>query len=333
MRKHAWMLTGALAILPLAVSNAAEPPAPEKADSAKQEQAPAQEKAQEKVEVAQQKAECKQEEQQKGTGEKTSAAVCAIKAIFRSRIRRTKESEAVDMTVGSPPMQTDDTDTPGPNNWEINLGLAGELAGSERTFEAPTVDVNYGVGDTLQFSYEVPYVWARQEQTDVLGGTHLIDVHGVGDSTFGVKYRFYDNKDTGLSFAIAPELEFRTPGANRAVSEGATTFRLPVIMTKEFEHSSIGANLGVEVSSGEQRYFATLGVGRRLTDNVAIMGEIVGINLNATDEKHVLLNFGLRRKIDDTQTISGSLGHDVYAGGDQREHTYFTLAYQKLFGK
>jgi hypothetical protein len=27
------------------------------------------------------------------------------------------------------------------------------------------------------------------------------------------------------------------------------------------------------------------------------------------------------------------LGRDVHAGGDQREQTYFTFAYQKIFGK
>jgi hypothetical protein len=332
MKKPAWMLTGVLALVPIAMATAAEPPVSGKAASAEQKQTPAQEDAQEEAEVAQKKSECKQDEQQKGAGEKTSAVVCAIKVMFRSRIRRTKESEPVDMTVGSPPMQTDDTDTPGPHNLEINIGVDGDLAGRERSIEAPNIDINYGIGDTVQLTYSVPYIWARQEESDASGTTHIVGEHGVGDSTVGMKYRFYDNKDTGLSFAIYPQVEFRTPGGKRAVSEG-TSFHLPVIVTKEFEHFSIGGNLGVDISSGSERYFASVGVGKRLTENVALLAEIAGNNLNATDEKHVLLNVGLRRKIDDTQSISGSLGHDVYAGGDQREHTYFNVAYQKLFGK
>ncbi len=315
MKTHAWMLFLAVALPLPSVAGAAE-------DVAQTANA-----------VAQQKNDCKQEEQQKGAGEINSAVVCAIKVMFQSRIRRRKDTEPVEMTVGSPPLQTEDTDTPGPNNWEINIGLDSELAGSERTLEAPTLDVNYGVGERLQFTYGVPYVWAKHEQADPSGAMRIVDEHGVGDSTFGVKYRFYDNKDTGLSFAIYPQLEFRTPGANPAVSDHATSFRLPLAVTKEFEQFSIGANIGIDVSAGERRYFASFGAGRRLTDHVAVMGEIVGTNLNATDEKHVLLNFGIRRKISDTQSLSASLGRDVYSGGDERERTYFTLSYQKLFGK
>lgn len=279
------------------------------------------------------KEECKQEEQQKGTGEKTSAVKCAIKVIFQNRIRRRKDTEPVEMTVGSPPMQTDDTETPGPNNWEINLVAIGELSGGEHHVEAPLFDVNYGRGDTLQFKYEVPYVFARQEQPASGGDSELVSARGVGDSIFGVKYRFYDNNDTGLSFAIYPQIQFRTPGGKRSVSDNRTVLILPVIMTREFEHSSITANIGLEASSDERRYFASFGVGRRLSDHVALLAEIAGTDLNAADEKRVLLNVGLRRKITDTQSISGSLGHDIFAGSDQHGQTYFSIAYQKLFGK
>ena len=283
--------------------------------------------------VAQEKNDCKQQEQQKGTGEKTSAVVCAVKLIFQSRIRRRKDAEPVEMTVGSPPMQSDDTETPGPNNWEINLAMHADLAGRERRIELPLFDVNYGLGETLQFKYEVPYVFARQPQPDAGGPVRPADVHGVSDSIFGVKYRFYDDRDAGLSLAIYPQVEFKTPGAGSSASEGPTSLILPVIVTREFEHASITANAGLETSAGEHRYFASFGVGRRLTDHIALLAEIVGTNLNVADEKHVLLNFGVRRKISDTQSLSAALGRDVYAGGDQREHTYFTFAYQKLFGK
>lgn len=308
MKTFTWMLGLGLTLTPLAATCAADTAAQDKDD-------------------------CKQQEQQSGVGKKTSAVVCAVKVIFQSRIRKRDDSEPVEMTVGSPPMQTDDTDTPGPNNWEANLVMHADLAGSERRIEAPTLDVNYGLGDTLQFSYEVPYVFARQPQSDMGGAARLVNANGIGDSNFGVKYRFYDDKDAGLSFAVAPQVEFRTPGAGSSVSEGATSFILPVIVTQEFEHASITANAGFETSAGEHRYFASVGIGRRLTDRMAFLAEIVGTSLNAADEKHALLNFGIRRKISDTQSISAAVGRDVYAGGNQPEQTYLTFAYQKLFGK
>ena len=93
MKTYTWILgiALALALAPLAVARAVDT-------------------------VAQEKNDCKQQEQQKGTGEKTSPVVCAVKLIFQSRIRRRKDTEPVEMTVGSPPMQSDDTETPGPNN-------------------------------------------------------------------------------------------------------------------------------------------------------------------------------------------------------------------------
>jgi len=274
---------------------------------------------------------CKRQEQREGKGDKTSALICAVKVMFQNRIRRKSDTEPVEMIVGSPPMQTDDTDTPGAGNWEINFVVHGDLAGREHRIEGPVFDINYGVGDRLQFTYELPYVWQAELQSASLGD-RLVQARGVGDSTLGVKYRFYDSQDTGLSFAFYPQIEFRTPGGNRDVSEGATALVVPLIMTREFEHGSIGAQVGAEMTAHDHRYFASFGAGKRASRNVALMAEIAGTDLNASDEKRVLLNFGVRRKLNATQTFSAALGRDIYAGGDQRRNSYVSFAYQKQFG-
>ena len=284
------------------------------------------------TDAASDREDCKQEEREAGVGEKTSAVTCAIKSIFQTRIRHKKETEPVEMTVGPPPMRLDDSDTPGPNNWELNVALNTQHAGGERRTELPSLDINYGIGDTLQVNYTVPYVFARQEEGQA-GAMHLVSESGFGDSEFGLKYRFYDDKESGLSFAVAPALQFRTPDANRAISEGRTVLELPVIMTREFSTASITANAGVEASSEERRYFAGFGVGRRLSAHLALLGEVVGTDLNAADEKRVLFNVGLRWKLTDSQALLAALVRDVYAGGDQHTQTYFTFVYQKPFGE
>jgi len=283
------------------------------------------------TEAASDREECKQQEREAGVGEKTGAVACAIKSIFQTRIRRKKETDPVEMTVGPPPMRLDDSDTPGPNNWELNVALTTQRGGAERHTELPSLDINYGIGDTLQVNYTVPYVFARQEEEQA-GAMRLVNGNGFGDSEFGLKYRFYDDKDSGLSFAIAPALQFQTPGANRAISGGRTVLEMPLIMTREFSTASITANAGVEASSEQRRYFAGFGVGTRLSAHLALLGEVVGTDLNATDEKRVLFNVGLRWKLTETQSLSAALGRDVYAGGDQHAQTYFTCVYQKLFG-
>ena len=211
---------------------------------------------------------------------------------------------------------------------EINPACTPNSA-RRRTASAPTIDIN-AAGDTLQLAHEVPYAFVKVDD-GATGGTQT--ANGFGDSIIGAKYRFYDNKDTGLSFAIYPQLEFRTPGASKLVSESSTGFILPVMMTKEFEHFAIGANLGAEFSGGDQRLFASFGTGWRLTDRTALLAEIAGTDLNDPTEKRVLLNLGFRNKISETLSFCGSLGRDVFAGGGQARQTYVTFAWQMDVGK
>jgi hypothetical protein len=324
MNTQAWTLGALFALIPFANAGAADNAAQKPTAQRPADDKPADD-TQQQVEA------CKQ--QQRAEGEKTevkTAIKCAVKVAFQSRIRRKKEEEPVEMTVGAPPMITDDTDTPGEGNWEINLGLHSEFGGGEHRIEAPTIDINRGFGDTLQLTYEVPYAFVKAND-GATGGSRT--ANGFGDSILGAKYRFYDNNDTGLSFAIYPQLELRTPGASKLVSENASGFILPLMMTREFEHFAIGANLGAEFSGGDQRLFASFGTGRRLTDRTALLAEIAGTNLNDPDEKRVLLNVGFRHKISETQSFSGSLGRDVFAGGGQAKQTYITFAWQMDVGK
>ncbi|MEO6138871.1 MAG: transporter [Luteimonas sp.] len=287
----------------------------------------------EKSPIAQEKDACEKQEQRQGTSAPASAVKCVVKVVFQSRIRRRKDEEPVEMTAGSPPLQTEDTETPGAGNLEVNLVAQGESGGGEHRYALPLLDVNYGVGDTLQFSYSIPYAFVRQAGTDASGAEEFTSAHGIGDSSLGLKYRFYDNNETGISWAIEPQVEFRTPGAKRAVSEGSTAFVFPVVVTREYANASLTANAGIAASAGQQRYFGSFALGMRISDKVALLGEIAGNNLNASDEKRVLLDFGVRRKISGSQSISAALGRDIHAGGDQNKQVYFALAYQRIFGK
>ena len=232
------------------------------------------------------------------------------------------------MTVGSPPMHVDDTDTPGDRTWEVNIGMEAEWASGEHVIDGPIADINYGIGDRMQLTYEVPYVWRRDDGDD---DEDAVRAQGVGDSSFGLKYRFYDNEDRGVSLAVYPQVRVRTPGADRAVSEGGTSFTLPLLLVSEFEHFSISAQAGVEVSSDEHRWFTGAGVGWRFSDRTALMSEIVGEDLNSS-ERRWQAGFGLRHKLREGRSLSASLGRDVSAGEGEGLHNHFALAYSMEFG-
>lgn len=271
---------------------------------------------------------CRKQEREQGAGEIAAKVKCAVKTVFQSRVRRKSDEEPVEMTVGSPPMQTEDTDTPGDGNWEVNLGLEAEWSRGDRRVEAPTLDLNYGVGERIQLTYEVPYVFLRDDGDD---DEPQVREQGVGDSGIGLKYRFYDNEERGLSLALYPQLRFHTPGANRAVSEGGTTFSLPLVMVSEFEHCSVSADLGIEVGSGERRWFGGAGIGWRFDDRTALMAELAGNDLNS-NERTWTAGFGLRRKIDDKHTLSASIGRDVVVGDGESRQNHFAAAWQMEFG-
>jgi hypothetical protein len=271
---------------------------------------------------------CRQEQRAQGDGELAAKATCAVKALFQSRIRRRGKEEPVEMTVGSPPMQSEDSDTPGDGNWEINLALGADWNGDGHALEFPVADVNYGIGDRIQLTMELPYVSLHQDAAD---GLPASGAHGVGDTTLGMKYRFYDNEDRGISMAVYPQWRVRAPFTDSDVSEGPA-FVLPLILVSEFESFSLTANAGVEFADGERRSFASIGAGRRLTPEVALLGELAGTDLNGGEDRRIAFNVGLRRKLSDTQSLSMAIGRDVSTGGAPREN-HLVLNYQRLFGE
>jgi hypothetical protein len=251
-------------------------------------------------------------------------------------------AEPVEMLVGSPPMVSDDTGTPGNSIWEINVVVAGDISEDSKAFELPLIDINYGVGDRLQLKYEVPYLVTRDVRLDEKGERTTEQASGLSSSKVGVKYRFYDNDQAGLSLAVYPQVEFRTPGSKLegepdeggegGVAEEGVTHALPILLTKEFQHASITANLGAERTAEDNLgVAASFGVGTRLTDGLAVMGEIAGQNLNRADERRILLNVGFRLKLSAKQAFVGSVGHDIQDGADGQKHLNMSLAYQHFF--
>jgi hypothetical protein len=255
---------------------------------------------------------------------------------LRRRIKFRPAEDAVDMTVESPPMMSDDTGTPGDRNMELNFSASAQLSHDRKLFDLPRIDVNYGLGENLQLKYEVPWEIERRIEKDAVGNDTRVHAHGLGDSTVGVKYRFYDDDASQLSLAVYPQVEFRTPGGKSeedgGVASGLTTWSLPLLFTKEFERLAVTANAGVEKATGEGvRAFGSAGCGTRLSPRLALLGELVGQDLNSSDARRILLNVGFRYKVDQHQAFGAAIGRDLHAG-DGEKQTYVTFSYQRYFG-
>ena len=261
---------------------------------------------------------------------------------FASSAGFAEDSDPVEMTVGSPPMVSDDTGTPGPKNWEINAIFDAALSKDSKSYEIPMMDINYGIGEKAQLTYAVPYVFTKDTGVDDAGDEEVLRARGLANSEFGVKYRFYDNEKDGLSLAVNPKIEFRTPGSKLAgsaeeggdggVAEKGTTYALPFLLTKEFGKFSVTANVAGEKSSEDTRIetSASLGAGTRLTNKLAILLEIAGSDLNTAEEKRVLMNLGLKFKLSDKHAVVFAAGRDINSPSDTQKYSYLTLAYQRF---
>jgi hypothetical protein len=126
-----------------------------------------------------------------------------------------------------PPFLTNDPGTPGNANWEINLGSMQTVSRGAGTYQIPQIDLNFGLGDRIQLTYEVPYI--------VQTSTGEALETGWGNAYPGVKWRFFDQgEDGGWQISTFPQIE--TGGSVLAREKGIATpgprFLVPVEVSK-----------------------------------------------------------------------------------------------------
>ncbi len=100
---------------------------------------------------------------------------------------------------GGPPFLTNDPGTPGSGNWEINLGSMQSVARGGSAYQVPQLDINLGLGDRIQLTYEIPYALQAS------AGQPLHN--GWGNAFSGVKWRFLDQGEQGWQLSTFPQME------------------------------------------------------------------------------------------------------------------------------
>jgi len=152
---------------------------------------------------------------------------------------------------GGPPFITDDPGTPGDGNWEINVALIAERHPDERIFNAPILDINYGLGPRIQLKYQVPYL--------VVGTNDGPTRSGLGKSLAGVKWRFYESDEKGLEISTYPQFEFNNPTSSleRGLVDRGVRFFLPIEATKKVGPFEINPEAGYWFASDRGAAWAT----------------------------------------------------------------------------
>ena len=161
---------------------------------------------------------------------------------------------------GGPPYYTNDPGTPGHLNWEINLGYMPFFYSDQSVSHIPDVDINFGVGDRIQLTYE--NAWLRVQEP--LSATKF----GLGQSNPGVKWRFYDAGESGLSISVFPQLFLNNPddSVRRGITPVSDSFLLPFEFSRKLGPVDVDYEIGYQfVRKGPDGWITGLVVGHDFT--------------------------------------------------------------------
>jgi hypothetical protein len=169
---------------------------------------------------------------------------------------------------GGPPYYTNDPGTPGNRQWEINLGYMPFFFEGQSVSHTPDVDINYGAGDRVQLTYEDAWLRVRNLPAPAK--------YGMGQDQLGLKWRFYDTGEEGMSFSVFPQLSVNNP--NHAVQRGITPPGASLILPLEFSGKVGPVHVNVEagynlVHLGPDGWLTGLVVGRDITKKLELDAE------------------------------------------------------------
>jgi len=117
-----------------------------------------------------------------------------------------------------PPFVTDDPEPVDYQHWEFYLFANGDHASGGSAINGPAAELNYGVLPDTQLHLVVPALTISPDNGP--------SATGLGDTEFGIKYRFVHESDTWPQIGIFPMAELPTGDSDRSLGNGRTWFRL-----------------------------------------------------------------------------------------------------------
>ena len=218
-----------------------------------------------------------------------------------------------------PPFLTDDPEPVDYQHWEAYIFANGDHAGGSYTINGPAMELNYGVLPDTQLHLVVPMT--------TVGGSGMPTVSGLGDTEFGIKYRFVQETNGWPQIGIFPMVELPTGEASRGLGNGRAWFRLPLWLQKSFgPWTTYGGGGAVLNSAPGQRNYAFGGwlVQRSFGEHLTLGGELFAQDqATAGDRGFAALNFGGSYNVNEHFSLLFSAGHSI--AGDQHTLWYFGL--------
>jgi len=191
-----------------------------------------------------------------------------------------------------PPFLTNDPGTPGNANWEINLGSMQTISRGVSSYEVPQIDLNFGLGDRIQLTYEVPYVLQSS------GGQPVQS--GWSNGYPGLKWRFLDEGEDGWQMSTFPQVE--TGASMRARQKGIAApgprYLLPLEVTKKIGPFDVDFEAGYYLAGhGPRERILGFVAGRPVTKQLELDVEIYDDRADDAAPHSTTLDLGGRYKL------------------------------------
>lgn len=228
------------------------------------------------------------------------------------------------LAQGGPPFLTDDPGTPGPGNWEINIAAPTERHATEREFEIPILDFNYGVGERIQLNYQVSYL--------LHGSDSDLTRSGLSNSQFAVKWRFFEDKKRELALSTYPRIEFNNPtnSVQRDLAGDGTSFLLPIEVTKKIGPVDVNGEGGYWFRQyGPNAWISGLAIGHQF-NRLELIGEVYGTGATDGSDQATTFDIGGRYRLAKPLLILFMAGRSFLgpASGQPQFFGYLGLQFQ-----
>jgi hypothetical protein len=210
-----------------------------------------------------------------------------------------------------PPYLTNDPGTPGNANWEINLGTMATSTHATTSWQLPQLDLNYGLGDRIQLTYEVPYV--------LQSGSGQPSTSGWSNAFIGVKWRFLDQGDSGWQVSMFPQVEPAGSAAaqRRGIAGDGPRLLLPLEASKKFGWLAVDFEAGwfVPRNGPDERIFGLV-AGHEFSERLEVDAELYSDRASGAPPNDTTFDVGFRYQLHPAFILLCMAGRSVGANSD-----------------
>jgi hypothetical protein len=203
-----------------------------------------------------------------------------------------------------PPYLTNDPGTPGNGNWEINLGSMQSVQQGTASYQLPQIDLNFGLGERVQLTYEVPYVIQTRDGAPTTSGW--------SNGYPGLKWRFFDQGEEGWQLSVFPQYETAgTPGAQRrGIAAPGSRLLLPLEVAKSAGPFMLNFEAGYYVQGAAERILGFV-AGHPINPRLELDVELYNDHILGSSPEVTTVDVGGRYKLAPAFILLFMAGHSV----------------------